>query len=256
MHLVSGVGRDEFGDRALTSLRDHGVRTGSVNQSPDRPTGMVNVKLDQAGKPQFTIGPDAAWDHLAWTDGLAELAGRCDAVYFGTLGQRSPATRSVIRRFLKSVRAGVVRILDVNLRAPHFDAGLIRESVSWCTILKLSEEELPQVAGAMDITVAAATEPLVQLQQQAGLKAVAMTCGADGAVLLANGQSCRCPGVPSQVRDTVGAGDSFTAALTVGWLRGLPLEQIGRHACQVAAYVCSQDGATPALPASVRHWAE
>ena len=60
------------------------------------------------------------------------------------------------------------------------------------------------------------------------------------------------PGLSVVVKDTVGAGDAFTAALVLGRLRNDPLDRINRRACEVAAYVCSQAGATPPLPEELK----
>jgi len=57
---------------------------------------------------------------------------------------------------------------------------------------------------------------------------------------------------PIRVADTIGAGDSFTATLICGLLRGLPLEQVHQHAMDVASYVCTQYGAMPELPENLK----
>ena len=75
-----------------------------------------------------------------------------------------------------------------------------------------------------------------------------LTRGADGAVLLRGNEISDQPGQSVEIRDTVGAGDSFTAAVTLGLLARLPLDTINRHASRVAAFVCSQAGATPQIP--------
>jgi fructokinase len=56
-----------------------------------------------------------------------------------------------------------------------------------------------------------------------------------------------CAATPVVVRDTIGAGDAFTAAMALGWLRGQSLDAVCRQACRVAAFVCSQAGGTPEL---------
>jgi fructokinase len=105
--MVSRVGDDELGDRALASLRDHGVDTDHIARDMNHPTGTVRVEIDAAGKPRFEIAEGVAWDHIAWSDNLETLTVRTDAACFGTLGQRSEPSRRTIRRFLESVPKGV-----------------------------------------------------------------------------------------------------------------------------------------------------
>jgi fructokinase len=84
------------------------------------------------------------------------------------------------------------------------------------------------------------------------LRLVALTRGADGSALFSAGQWSELPSVPVTVKDTVGAGDAFTAAITLSLLRGVELDRMNRFAGQIASYVCSRAGATPPLPARLR----
>jgi fructokinase len=249
--VVSQVGQDKLGDQAVAVLRDRGVDTALVARSGHRPTGTVRVALDEAGKPQFTIGEAVAWDAIPWSESLGNLAARTDAVCFGTLGQRGVVSRQTIRRFLETTRPDCLRVFDVNLRPRFDDRATVLDSLALANVLKLNDEELPVVA-AMCGFAGTDHEVIEKLRDRYQLRLVALTRGARGATLLNAEGSCECAAPAVQVRDTVGAGDAFTAALVLGWLRGCSLEAIGEHACQVAAYVCSQAGATPALPGALR----
>ncbi len=248
--MVSCVGNDELGERAVGMLRERGVNTDCVAVSAEFPTGVVNVDLDATGKPHFTIGDPAAWDHLCWSEDLQQLAARSDAVCFGTLSQRNSASREVVHRFVTATRKTSLRICDVNLRPPFVDSGVIRASLDVANVLKLSDEELDRVAAACGCQ-GSESEVLTQLQDIWGLQLIAVTRGGQGATLVGRGQRSDCKGIPVTVKDTVGAGDAFTAAMICGLLKGTPLEDINQHACRVASYVCSQSGATPALPAEL-----
>lgn len=248
--IASAVGDDSRGREAVAILQGYGIDVGTVQTVADAPTGAVTVHLDDRGKPSYTIETDAAWDRLTWTPELEAALDMADAVYFGTLGQRGTVSRETIRRALDLAKAtDTPRVLDVNLRAPFFDNDLIRESVTHASVLKLSDEELEPVATACGIALS--DDPavtLAALRDHRGLDLVVMTRGADGALLISSSETIDQPGVPTEVRDTVGAGDSFTAALVTGLLRGGPLAEIASDACQLAAFVCSQSGAVPARP--------
>ena len=248
--LVSRVGDDDLGARAVAALRACGVDASHVGTGPF-PTGTVRVELDPAGKPTFTIREGVAWDRLAWSDDLEALAARADAVCFGTLGQRSTESRETIRRFLTATGPNGVRLFDVNLRPPFYDRQVVLDSLNLANALKLNDDELPIVASMLGLS---GTEAglMAELARRYRLPLVALTRGARGAMLLARGTFYECAALPVKVVDTVGAGDAFTAALTLGWLRGDDLGDVGRRACRVAEFVCSQAGATPTLTGATR----
>ena len=81
-----------------------------------------------------------------------------------------------------------------------------------------------------------------------GLQVVALTCGAEGSCLYRANQWTQGAAAAVNVKDTVGAGDAFTAALCVGLLRGCELDKINAAANRLAAYVCCCAGAMPRMP--------
>jgi fructokinase len=248
--MVSQVGEDEFGRQARSELNQRRVATGCVGVSEEFPTGTVQVELDASGKPRFTIAENVAWDHLQWSDQVDELAMRTDAVCFGTLAQRSETSRNVIGRFVSSTPPRALRVLDINLRPPFYNEDIIQHSLALANVLKLSDDELDIVAAACDVSGTEA-ERLEKLMGLHDLQLIALTRGAQGATLIGVDQRSDAEGVTVEVRDTVGAGDAFTATMILGMLAEQPLDTINRRAGRVAAYVCSQDGATPTLPADL-----
>jgi fructokinase len=247
--MLSAVGCEARGDAALSIMRGLGVDTSLVQRSATAPTGSVAVAVDAAGKPSFVIHADAAWDRVEWTSDLERRITEFDVIYFGTLGQREEGSRATIRRALHRARARhVLRVLDVNLRRPFYDAALIRESIELANVLKLSDEELPEVAAACGLSPNTSHETTLRaLRAQEGLDVVVMTRGAEGALLVSADCVVEQPAIPTRVVDTVGAGDSFTAALVLGMLRGDAWREVLRKACEVASAVCAQPGAVPAL---------
>ena len=248
--LVSAVGDDARGREASAILQGFGLDTSLIRLVADAPTGAVGVTVDAAGKPSFEIRSGAAWDQITWTPELEARVATVDAVYFGTLGQRSAMSRSTIQQALRAATARrIPRVLDVNLRRPFFDAALIRESIGQATVLKLSDDELGEVAAACGLP--REDNPVISLRTlltRHQLDLVAMTRGAAGALLLSASEIVDQPGIPTVVCDTVGAGDAFSAALVVGLLHRAPLPTIARTACEIAAAVCAQPGAVPARP--------
>src|SRR5260221_8949526 len=128
-YLASSVGCDELGRKGQEVLLAQGVGAECVTACDAAPTGTVEVTLDALGKAQFRFAADVAWDHLQWSQALERLAGRCAAVCFGTLAQRSEVSRQVIRRFVSATPAAALRIFDINLRPPFYGDDTIRESL-------------------------------------------------------------------------------------------------------------------------------
>lgn len=245
--ILTAIGDDSRGQEALSILESFNIDTALVQSVKARPTGSVGVELDKGGKPSFEIHPNSAWDHITWTREIESRVGVTDAIYFGTLGQRATESRATILRAVSMAKErGIPRFLDINLRRPFFDNPTISNSIALASVLKLSDDELPTVTAACGVPDFSQTsETLQTLRAKFGLDAVAMTRGADGAMLVTADSILEHPGVPTKVRDTVGAGDSFTAALTIGVLRGAPLDEILSDACRVAAAVCAHEGAVP-----------
>lgn len=244
--IVSAVGNDDHGREAIRILDDYGVDTSLIQISLNESTGTVSIALDSNGKPTFTIHEDSAWDLLSLNARLTAMMQDADAVYFGTLGQRCERSRRTIRQCVElAEEANVPRILDINLRSPFFDKELIRESIGCASILKLSDDELAPVAEAYDVPPAEDEHMLRTLLDIGTLDTVVMTRGSQGAILVSQEETVDQPGVPAEVRDTVGAGDAFTAALLIALLRREPSQDAMRRACATAAAACSHAGAVP-----------
>lgn len=249
--VISRVGRDAAGREILDRLRTLGLPVDGITEDPSAPTGTVSVQLDARGTPAYTIHENAAWDFLEASPALLAEAARADAVCFGSLGQRHPVARGTIRQLLQAVPTHALRIFDINLRQRYWSRELIEESLQLANVLKLNDEELPVVAKLLGWS-GEETVWLEQLAKQFHLRAIALTRGGKGSTLWLEGRLFHQPGAALAIADTVGAGDSYTAALTLGLLHGHAAEEIIRFAHRVADHVCTQPGATPTLPAELR----
>ena len=248
--IVSGIGTDAPGTEALTRLQSHGVQTAYVQQSQFQ-TGRVEVLINDTGDASYEFADNTAWDNLEWSDSLKQTARRTAAVCFGTLGQRASASRDVIRKYVAATRPGSLRVFDINLRAPFWTADVVLESLPLANVLKCNEEELPVLGRLLNLQGTTASI-LDQIGRQFDYQVIALTRGPRGSVLWTPNAIDHIDGMKVNVADTVGAGDAFTAAIVLGILEKRPLDQVHRHAAEVAAYVCSQTGATPHLPSKLQ----
>ncbi|QDU93599.1 PfkB family carbohydrate kinase [Lignipirellula cremea] len=249
VYVASGVGRDPLGEAALNALQEKSVAVTCVQQG-ERPTGQVQVELDEKGHATYEFAADAAWDHLRWTADWASLAGLTDIVCFGTLGQRDSVSRQTIRRFVAATPSRALRIFDINLRPPFFSDEVILESLELANVLKLNDDELPQLARLCGLS-GSPVELLRAIAERYQLRAAALTQGGDGALLIRGDEISQQPVETTTVVDTVGAGDAFTAALALGLFQQRDLAEVNALGCKVAAFVCSQAGATPVFPAAL-----
>jgi fructokinase len=249
---VSAVGDDVLGKEIVDQLNDINLETKYIEISRIHPTGTVEVKLDENGKPDFTIHKNVAWDYISFQPQINELAGELDALCFGSLAQRSEISRESIRKMIESTAVDCLRIYDINLRQNYYNAKLIEDSLNQANCFKLNEDEFPIVANMFSIT-GSENEILEELLSRFELKIIALTKGSEGSVLITPDESSFLKSAEVQVVDTVGAGDAFTAALGVGLLRGLPIKIIHEHATRLSAFVCTQNGATPALTETLRN---
>ncbi len=273
--LVSRVGRDSLGDQALFQL--DAIVAGSsfdishIQVSPTLPTGTVTVSLDPEGRPRYQIDAPVAWDEISLTPQLLDLAAQASVIGYGTLAQRATPSASTIRTFLDAASPACVRVCDVNLRMPFCTPLSARWSLQHATILKISDEELPQLslllrdtglfkaeiplAPAHDdpaaLTAWATQAAYTLLESAPGCRLIAITLGPHGSLLASRTDTCRHPGFPTTVADTIGAGDAFTAGLVHAWLRNSSLEHISTVANLCGSYVASQQGATPEFPADL-----
>lgn len=243
---VSAVGADADGVEIREILASKSLPDLHVQTDTAHPTGRVNVTI-RDGKPTYEILRDVAWDNIQFTPSLADLAARADAACFGSLAQRDSVSRHSIQAFLDAMRPGALRIFDINLRQDFYSREIVESSLRRANILKLSDEELPVLAAMFDLPGDAPTQ-LHRLRKLFDLRLLAYTRGGSGSLLLSASGSSDHPGLPTELVDTVGAGDSFTAAVCTGLLGRLPLDDINARANRVAAFVCSQAGATPTLP--------
>lgn len=249
-HLVSAVGEDARGHEALRLLAQRGVSTKCITRDPAHRTGRVEVELS-AGIPRFRIISDVAWDHITFQGPMVELAEDADLVYFGTLAQRGEPSRTTLRQFLSLCPAGVLCVLDLNLREPFYDREVVAESLARAHLVKLSEEELATLRGYFPGEGDEAAY-IHGLAERFELELVVVTLGERGCRVHGPEGVLEAAGERIEVVDTVGAGDAFTAAFALNYLAGHALAECAAAANAVGAFVAGQAGATPALPARFR----
>jgi fructokinase len=256
--ILSRIGRDDLGRRAIEILDPLPSDTGFLQVDPHHETGRVSIILKD-GQPEYLIHQPAAWDFLELSDDWVRLAERAAAICFGTLAQRGLDARQTIQTLTAQTASSCVRVFDVNLRVPFYFGEVLQESLELATVVKMNDAEVPEVLSMLGLPFE--DEPGAPalrfgcerlLSEFPTLQMVAVTRGAHGSLLVTRDEWSEHPGIAAQVVDTIGAGDAFTAAMTHYMLRGASLEMLNEAGNRWGSWVASQSGAMPPLPESIR----
>jgi fructokinase len=244
--LVTRLGKDERGRRALERAKANGINLSLMQIDPRLPTGEARAVLDAQGAARYEFLSPAAWDALTATPAALAAAATADAFVFGTLGQRDVRSREAIGQLTRAARW---RVFDPNLRAPHIDRALCESGLRGAGLVKVNEEECALFAEWFG--GAATPEALwATLSKQFAIEALCVTLGAAGSRLQWRGQWYAQGALPTRVADTVGAGDSFLAMLVCELLAGRDAPTALARAARLASYVASQSGAVPTYEAA------
>ena len=240
-HIISAVGKDEPGDRAIKIMTDNGLDADQVQTLEGRRTGKVNVMVDDDGQPEYDIERDSAWDCITVTDGMLDLVSKADCVCWGLLAQRSEISRASILRLLDASQPSCVKVFDINIRQNYYSKELIDESLRRADIFKLNDEEFELLAGLYGVSA----DSLVQeLFDTYSISLVVLTFGASCSRIYDRTGLVSDVATPKvKVIDTVGAGDSFTATFVTDLLKGKTIKSAHKHSVEVSARVCERKGA-------------
>jgi len=245
-YVVSAIGMDSLGKEILDSLAEK--KLNQIIESVAYSTGSVQVTLDDAGVPLYEICEQVAWDFIPFTPQMEEIAKNTIAVSFGSLAQRSSISRDTINRFLDQLPEDSYKIFDINLRQHFYSKELVHQSMLKCNVLKINDEEVAAVSRLFDWKNLSETCACQKLLSDYNLRTVILTKGSLGSCVFTPTETSFCETPRVHVADTVGAGDSFTAAFIASLLHGQSIQKAHQFAVDVSAYVCTQNGAMPKLP--------
>lgn len=250
--VVSAVGSDPLGREIVENFTSKGLN--HLIEEVPYPTGTVQVEIDPAGVPQYDIKENVAWDNIPYTGRLEALAGQTRAVCFGSLAQRNVVSRDTINRFLDAMpqTADSLVVFDVNLRQGFYTKEILCNSMKRCNILKINDEELVTVSRMFGYPGIDLQDKCWILLGKYNLRMLILTCGINGSYVFTPGNVSFQPTPKVEVADTVGAGDSFTAAFIASLLKGKSVAEAHALAVRTSAFVCTRKGAMPELPPDLR----
>ncbi len=253
--MVSRVGQDALGRKALRIVAGLGMETGYIQTDGEHPTGKVEVSFDEKRNPDFNILPDAAYDFIQPSGRLHELAGQADCLCFGTLIQRREVSRNTLGELIGAFR-GRYALLDINLRRDCWSRQSVLDSIERADILKLNEAEARLLAGLYGrrpggpVAQDKADLPVLadRLLERTALQIVVITLGDRGSFAVTReGRKAYHPAFAVKLNDPVGSGDAFTAGFLHALLGEGSLEEACRYGNALGAMVATQVGATQPL---------
>lgn len=245
--MISCVGNDEDGSAIISHVKSLGLETGAIIESEDFPTGLVNVTLNDSGSASYVIHYPSAWDKIVLNDFARNRAANADVLIFGSLVCRDVVSRKSLEELLQ---ANVYKVFDVNLRKPHYSYEILERLMHSASFIKFNDEELAEIASALHSPFTTLKENIHFIAEETSTASICVTRGQHGAILLWENQLYENPGYEVKVVDTVGAGDSFLAALITSLLTGkIPQEAIN-FACATGALVAASLGANPEISSS------
>ncbi|MHC0442545.1 carbohydrate kinase family protein [Flavobacterium sp. 3-210] len=245
--MISCVGNDEDGKAIKSHVKKMGLETDTIVVSEDFPTGLVNVTLNERGSASYEISYPSAWDKIELNDLARNSVANADALIYGSLVCRDDVSRLALEELLQKK---VYKVFDVNLRRPHYSYEMLERLMQSADFIKFNDEELLEITAAMSSPFTSLKDNMNFIAEKSQVKGMCVTRGKHGALLMWEGQLYENGGYPVEVADTVGAGDSFLAALIASLLRGKAPQYSIDFACAVGALVAESPGANPEISLS------
>lgn len=239
--LITKIGQDDYGKNLVTILADSGVTTEYIDIDYEHPTGLVYATPNEHNEVVYDIVNPSAWDFIEWKDAFVPLLRQAEFFVYGSLASRNNVSRDTLAQLLEVAKT---KVLDINLRPPHFHRTQVEHLLKQADILKMNLAELELITGWFSHFQS--TEDRIKLMQDAfDIKTLIVTMGGDGALVNDNGTIHRHPGYKVTVADTIGSGDSFLAGFLHQLLNDASTEAALTFASGVGAFIATQSGACP-----------
>ena len=242
--MISCVGNDEDGKAIIDQVKSLGLETNAIMQTENFATGLVNVTLNERGSASYEINYPSAWDKIVLNDFAKKVAADADVLIYGSLVCRDEVSRQSLEELLQTQ---AYKVFDVNLRKPHYSYEILEQLMHSANFIKFNDEELLEISAAMQSPFTGLEDNMHFIAERTKVIAMCVTKGKHGALLMWEGKIYENGGYPIKVADTVGAGDSFLAALITSLLTGKSPQTAIDFACAVGALVAGAPGANPEI---------
>ena len=239
--VITRIGDDELGKELKEIYESKDIDTRFFQVDKEHETGKVFATLKDDNEVEYDIVQPVAWDFIEYNDEVEKMVAEADYFVFGSLASRNEKTRKSLLHYLDSAK---IKVLDINLRPPHYSKEILETLLHHVDILKLNLSELHLISGWY-ADLKSDEEMVKLLKKKFDLQILIVTKGGDGAMLFMHHQFYFHPGYSVKVADTIGSGDSFLAAIISKLIDSASPEDALDFASALGAFVASRSGACP-----------
>jgi fructokinase len=239
--LITKIGLDKYGEDLVNILSKSGVTTGYFYIDYEHPTGLVYANVNDHHEVIYDIVYPSAWDFIELKDEMSSLVKAAKYFVYGSLTSRSKVSRDTVNQLLEVAQT---KVLDINLRPPHFHRFDVENLLSKADILKMNITELELITGWFS-NFQTIEERIKLMQDEFKIETLIVTMGGDGALVNHKGTVHRHEGFKVEVADTIGSGDSFLAGFLHQLLNGSSIQDALAFASGIGAFIATQKGACP-----------
>jgi len=239
--LITKIGFDDYGKRLVNMLAESGVTTEYFQVDYQQPTGLVYANVNNHQEVKYNIVYPSAWDFIRWNDELTGLLQQAEYLVYGSLTSRNKDSRDTLYQLLDIAKA---KVLDINLRPPHYTRSHIEYLLQKADVLKMNEAELELITGWFN-GLESIEDRIKLIQNRFHIATLIVTLGPDGAIVSDRGTLYRHMGFKVKVADTIGSGDSFLAGFIHNLLMGSSAQDALTFASGIGAFVATQPGGCP-----------
>ena len=245
LKFITALGNDDYSKDALTFIDNENIDKSLIQTLKDYETGKATVFLNEKKVPDYIIHENSAWDNIEYNSNIENaLKDNYDLFYFNILSQRNEKSYNTLKNIFKNINAKY-KVCDVTFRKNYYTKEKIKESLEFINILKINDDELAVIKELFYPSMPNDNEVLLKaINKDFNIDYIFLTLGASGASVLYNNEYIFNPSNKVNVIDTVGAGDSFCAALSYAILRGVDINNVLEFASSVSEEMVQVKGGT------------
>lgn len=245
LKFITALGKDDFSKDAFKFIENENIDSSLMQVLDNYETGKATVFMNENKIPDYIIHENVAWDNIEFNSDIEKaLKEKYDLFYFNILSCRSEKSYSTLKNIFKNIDSKY-KVCDVTFRKNYYTKEKIKEALEFINILKINDDELAIIKSLFYPNLQNDNEILLKnLNKDFNIDYIFLTLGKSGASSFYNNQYVFKPSNKIKVVDTVGAGDSFCAALSYAILKKLDIKKVLDFASAVSEEMIQVKGGT------------
>ncbi len=245
LKFITALGKDDFSKDAFKFIENENIDSSLMQVLDNYETGKATVFMNENKIPDYIIHENVAWDNIEFNSNIEKaLKEKYDLFYFNILSCRSEKSYNTLKNIFKNIDSKY-KVCDVTFRKNYYTKEKIKEALEFINILKINDDELAIIKSLFYPNLQNDNEILLKnLNKDFNIDYIFLTLGKSGASSFYNNQYIFKPSNKIKVIDTVGAGDSFCAALSYAILKKLDIKKVLDFASAVSEEMIQVKGGT------------